>query len=171
MYQSRALLRHIFDQDIPSPVPQEAEQRGGVFVLLDAGSHLYHAVASRREEFDLIATGVLEQEPAGATLSRQRRVGLSCTQFPTYHPPASVTAASWASLTLASSSPFSDISGFQLESQLWMGESVWAVPRRHRMIVSPPYGRLCFQSVVRSFVLVHVPLVSQQYRVMAQRYG
>lgn len=39
----------------------------------------------------------------------------------TYHPPASAIAASWASLTLGSSSPFSDMSGFWLESQFRMG--------------------------------------------------
>lgn len=42
---------------------------------------------------------------AGTMLGR--RVGLHLT----YHPPGSATAAAWASLTLASSKPFSDISG------------------------------------------------------------
>lgn len=42
-----------------------------------------------------------------------------------YHPPASATAASWASLTLGSSSPFNDISAFPIDASPSGSATYW----------------------------------------------
>lgn len=63
LYQPRAVLRRVLEKNIPPSVPQKPKQRGGFFVLLDLGSHLGDATTPRRQDIDLIARGVAEQEP------------------------------------------------------------------------------------------------------------
>lgn len=176
--QSRAIFGEIFNYHVPAAVLQKAKQGRVVLVFVlvlgDVVPDLHDASIPATQEFDVIATRVLKEEPmlahrslayaesytrARARQRTQRRdtglrlsVGEGCVDAcihacgalrrgeayfelvrtettvalftaveketlkigregrgSSYHPPGSATADSWASLTLGSSRPLSDI--------------------------------------------------------------
>lgn len=63
--QSGAALGQVFDDHIPATVSQETEQRRRLLVLGDVVAHVHGATVALGQDVDLIAAGVLEQEPVG----------------------------------------------------------------------------------------------------------
>lgn len=64
--QAGATLGHVFDDYIPASVLEKSVERGRLLVVGNTVAHLRETTISLGEDLDLIASGVLEQEPAKA---------------------------------------------------------------------------------------------------------
>lgn len=74
--QSGAALGQVFDDHIPATVSQETEQRRRLLVLGNAVAHVHGAAVALGQDVDLIAAGVLEQEPVGRAQLAGSALGL-----------------------------------------------------------------------------------------------
>ncbi len=114
--QSGTVVGQILEDDIPAPVPEESEQRRRLAVVLGDGiPDLDDAPIAAAQQLDAVATGIGQEEPgSGGRSAGDVKLGArgewAIASDAAYHPPGSATAASWASLTLGSSSPFNDMS-------------------------------------------------------------
>jgi hypothetical protein len=62
--ESGTILRQVFDNDIAASVPQEPIQRRLLLVLRDVITYLDNATVTTAEQLNLIAAGILQQEPS-----------------------------------------------------------------------------------------------------------
>lgn len=87
LYKSRAVLRQVFDNDVPSPVPQEAIQWAFLVKALDGVSDFGDASISLVQQLDFVATRILDQKPIDCTAkkagqSQQNRILYSTLESP-----------------------------------------------------------------------------------------
>lgn len=105
--QSGALLGDVFDDNVSSSVPQEAKQRRGLVVLCNRVPDLHDASVPSAQQIYFISRSVFQEEPS--TIISIPKKSPVHDSGGAYHPPGSAAAVSYASLTLTSSKPFSDI--------------------------------------------------------------